>query len=131
MNYQLNLLTDRGIGAEILGLDLTQPVSADVKKRLNTDFANHHVLAIRQQKFGPEQFLSAGRIFGDIMPHHRKSGDFTSDTSIFEIRNQEIAPGKYYIAGETFHTDHSNDPVPPKATSLHPIELPEIGRAHV
>ena len=127
MDYELRPMTDRGIGAEILGLDLTQPVSGELKQRLNTDFANHHVLAIRQQKFGPEQFLNAGRIFGDIMPHHRKSGDFTSDTSIFEIRNQEIAPGKYYIAGETFHTDHSNDPVPPKATSLHPIELPSKG----
>jgi taurine dioxygenase len=127
MDYELRPLTDRGIGAEILGLDLTQPVSAELKSRLNADFAHHHVLAIRQQKFGPEQFLNAGRIFGDIMPHHRKSGDFTSDTSIFEIRNQEIAPGKYYIAGETFHTDHSNDPVPPKATSLHPIELPSRG----
>ena len=30
MNYQLNPLTERGIGAEILGLDLTQPVSAEI-----------------------------------------------------------------------------------------------------
>ena len=72
MEYELRPLTDRGIGAEILGIDLTQPVSDAVRKRLNADFANHHVLAIRNQQFGPEQFMQAGRIFGDIMPHHRR-----------------------------------------------------------
>ena len=55
MDYELRPMTDRGIGAEILGLDLTQPVSDELKKRLNTDFANHHVLAIRQQKRSEER----------------------------------------------------------------------------
>jgi len=127
MEYQLTPLTDHETGAEVRGVDLTQPVADAIRRQLNADFARYHVLAIRDQKFVPDQFLQAGRIFGDIMPHHRKSGDITSDTSIFEIFNQPIAPGKYYIAGETFHTDHSNDPVPPKATSLHPISLPSKG----
>lgn len=127
MAYTLNPLTDRGIGAEIIGLDLRQPVSDDLRKALNEEFARHHVLAIRDQSFAPEQFLKAGQIFGEIMPHHRKSGNITTDTSIYEIKNEQVAPGKYYIAGETFHTDHSNDPVPPKATSLHPTSLPSNG----
>ncbi len=127
MSYQLNPLTRHGIGAEVRGIDLTQPVSDAIRRQLNADFATHHVLAIRDQKFGAQQFMAAGRVFGDIMPHHRKSGDFTSDTSVFEIFNQPVGDGKYYIAGETFHTDHSNDPVPPKATSLHPISLPSKG----
>jgi taurine dioxygenase len=46
---------------------------------------------------------------------------------VFEIRNEQIAPGKYRIAGETFHTDHSNHPVPPKATSLYTVTLPSYG----
>ena len=85
MTYKLTLLTDHETGAEVHGVDLTQPVIDAVRKQLSADFARYHVLAIRDQKFGPEQFLQAGRVFGDIMPHHRKSGDFTSDTSIFEI----------------------------------------------
>jgi taurine dioxygenase len=127
MDYELKPLTDLGIGAEVTGLDLTQPITDRLRTSLNADFARHHVLAIRDQKFSPEQFLAAGRVFGEIMPHHRKSGDTTSDSSIFEVRNEEVAPGKYYIVGETFHTDHSNDPVPPKATSLHPVSLPSRG----
>jgi taurine dioxygenase len=127
MEYELKPLTSHGTGAEIRGLDLTQPVSPELRARLNADFARHHVLAIREQRFTPEQFMEAGRLFGELMPHHRKSGDATADTSLFRIRNEEIAPGKYYIAGETFHTDHSNDPVPPKATSLYPVSLPSRG----
>lgn len=127
MDYELKPLTDHEIGAEVLGLDLRAPVSERVRSSLNADFARYHVLAIRDQQFSPEQFLQAGRVFGDIMPHHRKSGDTTADSSIFEVKNQEVAPGKYYIVGETFHTDHSNDPVPPKATSLHPVSLPSKG----
>ncbi|HYC45651.1 MAG TPA: TauD/TfdA family dioxygenase [Burkholderiales bacterium] len=127
MTYQLTPLTDHETGAEIRGIDLTQDLDAATRKRLNDDFARYHVLVIRDQKLAPEQFLKAGRNFGEIMPHHRKSGDATKDSSIFEVRNQEVAPGKYYIVGESFHTDHSNDPVPPKATSLHPVSLPSKG----
>lgn len=127
MSYRLTPLTDHETGAEVHGIDLAHLVSEDVRKRLNADFARYHVLAIRDQALEPEQFLNAGRVFGEIMPHHRKSGDTTADSSIFEVKNEEIAPGKYYIVGESFHTDHSNDPVPPKATSLHPVSLPTKG----
>lgn len=127
MTYTLNPLTDRGIGAEVRGLDLREPASDALRKQLNEDFARHHVLAIRDQTLSPEQFLRAGQIFGEIMLQHRKSGTATVDTSIYEIKNEQIAPGKYYISGESFHTDHSNDPVPPKATSLHPVTLPSSG----
>ena len=36
-------------------------------------------------------------------------------------------PGKRVIPGETFHTDHSNHPAPPKATILYPVSLPSQG----
>jgi hypothetical protein len=35
--------------------------------------------------------------------------------------------GKRIIPGETFHTDHSNHPRPPKATMLFAVELPSSG----
>jgi taurine dioxygenase len=127
MSYRLTSLTDHETGAEVHGIDLSRPVDQALRGALNADFARYHVLVIRDQKLAPEQFLNAGRVFGEIMPHHRKSGDTTADSSIFEVKNQEVAPGKYYIVGETFHTDHSNDPVPPKATSLHPVSLPSKG----
>jgi len=127
MHYQINPMTDHGIGAEVLGVDLTQLVSEELRRELNADFGRFHVLAIRNQKFSAEQFVQAGTIFGEIMPHHRKSGNISEHLEVYEIRNTEIAPGKYLIQGETFHTDHSNAPVPPKATSLYPVTLPSKG----
>jgi alpha-ketoglutarate-dependent taurine dioxygenase len=43
------------------------------------------------------------------------------------ISNDEIMDGKHIIPGETFHTDHSNHPCPPKATTLFAVELPTSG----
>jgi hypothetical protein len=43
------------------------------------------------------------------------------------ISNDEIMDGKHIIPGETFHTDHSNHPRPPKATTLFAVELPTSG----
>jgi hypothetical protein len=33
MHYQINPMTDHGIGAEVLGVDLTQPVSGAVCRK--------------------------------------------------------------------------------------------------
>jgi taurine dioxygenase len=73
------------------------------------------------------EFARAAELFGEIMPHHRMSGNTVDNPRVYEVRNTEIAPGKYLIQGETFHTDHSNDPIPPKATTLHPVSLPSRG----
>ena len=132
MNYTVIPLTDHGIGAEILGLDATKPISEQTRKRLNADLAEHHVIAVRDQKFTPDQFMQAAGIFGEIKPHHKdtrfKPGDAAARPRVSEIRNTEIAPGKYVVVqGSSYHTDHSNDPVPPKATMLYPVALPRNG----
>ena len=41
------------------------------------------------------------------------------------IRTSE--DGRVYIPGEGYHTDHSNDAEPPKATALHAVKLPKAG----
>ncbi len=46
---------------------------------------------------------------------------------MYYVANDEIVNGKRIIAGETFHTDHSNHPRPPKATMLFAVELPSRG----
>jgi alpha-ketoglutarate-dependent taurine dioxygenase len=46
---------------------------------------------------------------------------------IHYVSNEHTVPGKRYISGETFHTDHSNHPTPPKATMLFPVSLPSHG----
>jgi len=128
MTYNIRSLTSHGTGAEITGLDLTKSVSEPLKKQLEDDFAKFHVLVIRNQTFSStDQFLRSAEAFGEHMPHHRKSGNSVENSAVFDVKNVEVSPGKYYIVGESFHTDHSNDPVPPKATTLYPVSLPKHG----
>jgi taurine dioxygenase len=127
MSYQLKPLTTHQTGAEIRDIDLREPLSKETRDQLNAELARYGVLVFRDQKLAPQQFLAAGEIFGPCMPHHRKSDDAAEDSSIFEVKNEQRPDGTYYVVGESFHTDHSNDPVPPKATLLHPVSLPDRG----
>jgi taurine dioxygenase len=127
MSYTITPMTSHQTGAEIHGLDLTRPVDAELKARLNRDFAKYHVLAFREQKLSAAQFAAAGELFGPLHSQHHKDIRALGHPEVSEIRNTEIAPGKYMIAGESFHTDHSNHPCPPRATSLHTVMLPSRG----
>ena len=47
---------------------------------------------------------------------------------IHYISNQDkLEDGRVYIPGEGYHTDHSNDAEPPKATALHAVKLRTSG----
>jgi taurine dioxygenase len=127
MNYQLAALARHETGAEIRGLDLKAPVSAELRTALNADFAKYHVLVFRDQKLAAADFARAGEIFGPLMSHHHKDVRADGHPEVYVVRNEQIGPAQYRIQGETFHTDHSNHPIPPKATALHPVSLPRYG----
>jgi taurine dioxygenase len=114
-------------GAEVTGFDFTEPLSDDSRAALNDAFAEHHVLVMRGQHFEPEQFKAAVQLFGELQPHDKKERHVPGHPDIECISNQEIVNGRRIIPGETFHTDHSNHPRPPKATTLFAIELPSSG----
>ncbi len=126
-DYTITPLSTHETGAEIRGLDLRLPITDAMKARLNADFARFHVLVFRDQKLLPPQFAAAGEIFGPLLSQHHKDIRALGHPEVYEIRNTEIAPGKYQIAGESFHTDHSNHPCPPRATALHTVSLPSRG----
>jgi taurine dioxygenase len=127
MDYTLNPLTDHETGAEIIGLDLKAPMSDALRRALNAEFAKYHVLVFRDQKLTSAEFAHAGEIFGSLMSHHHKDVRADGHPEVYEVRNTKVAPGEYRIQGATFHTDHSNHPIPPKATSLFPVSLPSYG----
>ena len=71
MAYTITPLTDH-TGAEVVGLDLTQPIDAETRAALNRAFAEHHVLVMRDQKFAPDEFKRAVQVFGELQPHDKK-----------------------------------------------------------
>jgi taurine dioxygenase len=114
-------------GAEVTGLDFTKPIEAETRAELNRAFTDHHVLVMRDQHFEPQEFVAAVQVFGELFPHDKKERHVPGHPAVEYITNQEIVDGKRIIPGETFHTDHSNHPRPPKATTLFAIELPSTG----
>jgi taurine dioxygenase len=114
-------------GAEIRGLDLRQPIDADTRAALNRAFADHHVLVVRDQQYEPGDFRQAVQLWGELQPHDKKEMHVPGFPEMYYVSNQEFLGTKRLIPGETFHTDHSNHPAPPKATILYPVDLPTSG----
>src|SRR5882757_10719650 len=125
-SFSITPLTDR-TAAEVVGIDFAQPVDADTRSTLTRAFADHHVMVMRDQHFTPDQFVAAARIFGELLPHDKKERHVAGHPEVEYISNEEVVNGKRIIPGETFHTDHSNHPRPPKATTLFAVELPSSG----
>ncbi|MGE0417486.1 MAG: TauD/TfdA dioxygenase family protein [Acetobacteraceae bacterium] len=114
-------------GAEVIGLDFTQPIDAGTRQTLNDAFLEHHVLVMREQNFTPPEFKRAVQVFGELQPHDKKETFVPGHPDVYYVSNDQIVNGKRIIPGETFHTDHSNHPVPPKATTLFAVSLPPSG----
>jgi taurine dioxygenase len=126
VSFTVTPLTDH-TGAEVIGLDFTKPIDTETRATLNRACAEHHVLVMRDQHFTPEQFKAAAQIFGELQQHDKKERHVPGHPDVDYVSNDEIVNGKRIIPGETFHTDHSNHPRPPKATMLFAVELPSGG----
>ena len=125
-SFAITPLTDH-TGAEVAGLDFTQPVDDENRATLRRAFVDRHVLVMRGQHFDPQQFKIAVQLFGELHPHDKKERHVPGHPGVDYVSNDEIENGRRIIPGETFHTDHSNHPRPPKATTLFAVELPSSG----
>ena len=114
-------------GAEVRGVRLDRDIDGDTRAALNRAFARHHVLVIRDQELTPEGFKQAAQVFGELLPHDKKQHHVPGHPDVYYVSNDEIVNGRRIIPGETFHTDHSNHPAPPKATTLFAVSLPSRG----
>jgi taurine dioxygenase len=114
-------------GAEVRGINLADEIDPAARAELNRAFANHHVLVIRDQELSPEGFKKAAQVFGELLQHDKKETHVPGHPDVYYVSNDQIVNGKRIIPGESFHTDHSNHPAPPKATTLFAVSLPSSG----
>lgn len=115
--------------AEISGVDLSAPVSNEVKHSLNDLLAKYAVLVFRDQALTPPEFMAAAEIFGPLMDQQLKKY-VLPDYPMVGCNSTDDLPrknGKLQVRGENYHTDHSNDRCPPKATTLHALQIPPSG----
>ncbi|MGN6388634.1 MAG: TauD/TfdA dioxygenase family protein [Burkholderiaceae bacterium] len=117
------------LGAEISGVDLTGPVDDGTRRELNQAFSRYAVLVFRDQPLTPPQFMEAAGIFGELMEQQIKKFVLPDHPMVGYNSTKDLPRknGKLQVRGENYHTDHSNDLAPPKATSLVAVEIPSYG----
>ena len=117
------------IGVEVNGLDLSKPLTEGERQEVNRLLAEHAVLVFPGQKLDPPQFMAAIENFGPLMSQQHEK--FTlPDYPMVGFNSTKDLPrknGKLQVRGENYHTDHSNYIAPPKATSLHALQIPSFG----
>ncbi len=117
------------LGAEITGIDLSSPLTDKLKLELNQLFAEYAVLVFPEQSLSPPLFMKAAEIFGSLMEQQIKKFTLPQYPMVGynSTKDLPIVNGKLQVRGENYHTDHSNDLEPPKATSLVAVEIPSFG----
>ncbi len=117
------------LGAEVMGLDLREPLSAEGVTRLRQALLEHQVLLFRDQHPSEEDQVRFTRYFGEPVPHVREQPD-RPIPEIFIISNVTEngmpigALGNEEIA---FHSDLSYLPIPGATSILYAIEVPPRG----
>jgi taurine dioxygenase len=128
MNMHVRPLTEL-IGAEIVGIDLGQPLDQTTKSRLYRYFADRAVLVFRGQEFDPPRFAAAAQLFGKIIPEQFDNYRLPEYPLVSSLSNRDLeqAGERRAVRGADFHTDHSNYAAPPKATVLYGVVIPPNG----
>lgn len=121
-SFTVSTLTPH-LGAEIHGLDLSQPLDADQQADLHRAFADWRVLVFRDQHLDREAHKAFGRYFGDLHVHPMNYSR-QSDPEILIVKTTKDSP---YTAGDGWHTDVTCDAVPPLASALYITETPVVG----
>lgn len=117
------------LGAEIAGVNLSQPLSNTQLAEVRQAFIEHSVLIFRDQELTREDHKRFGRYFGKLHthPYHTKDpepGAPPRDPDILEVRGDQ---NSRYVAGEGWHSDVTCDVEPPFGSMLYITEIPEIG----
>jgi taurine dioxygenase len=122
-------LFDAPLGAEILGLDLSRPVSPRQFQRIHKAHLDHHLLVFRDQRITPQQQVDFSRRFGPLQIHVLRNFQLPSHPEVLIISNiiEDGRPIGLGDAGHFWHSDLSYKEKPSLGSLLHAQELPAEG----
>jgi taurine dioxygenase len=117
------------LGAEVIGLDLSEPLSDAAFARIHRAHLDHHVLVLRDQRITPQQQIAFSRRFGPLQIHVLHQFLLKHHPEILVVSNivengQPIGLGD---AGHYWHSDLSYKEHPSLGSMLHAQELPAEG----
>jgi len=120
------------LGAEVIGVDLTNPLSGKDANAVKEAFFDHHLLCFRSEPLDAVDFARMARYFGEpqIQLLRNLRHDEVEEVSVLEstYNSTDDKPDdltRVRLSG--WHTDDSYLEVPAKATMLQSIAIPMEG----
>ena len=124
--------TGAALGADIVGIDLSQPLSSTVYAQIRKAWNEHNVLRFRGQQLDDPKFLAFARLFGELDKAPVHAGKMVvnpypeiSVMSNIKVNGTSIGNLGHYEA--VWHTDMSYNDRPPIGSLLYAIEVPPAG----
>ena len=124
------------IGAEVRGVDLSRPLDAATRSRIQDLWMQHLVLVFPGQSISDEQHIAFGRNFGELEIHVSVAHRSSRNAEIYRVSNVDEAGNiippretawQYINLSWLWHTDSSFREVPSKGSILHGLEVTNAG----
>jgi taurine dioxygenase len=111
------------IGAEVIGVDASRPLAAEVIGEIRRAFLEPLVIFLPGQKLSPQQLLAFASRFGEPMEYPQLRGlpECPLVTPVVKLEHER------HNFGGVWHTDTSYLEQPPMASMLYALELPPYG----
>lgn len=125
---ELKPLTDT-IGTEVIGIDVTKPISQSDFDRMYRAWIGTTVLLFRGQRMTPAQQIEFTRKFGEIASYTRRKFSEQQQPEILVLSNI-IKDGKQIgspVSGRVWHTDGHYLRIPPAGSMLYALQIPDQG----
>jgi taurine dioxygenase len=111
------------LGAEIQGIDLTQPINLATFRVIEDAFVEHEILVFRNQPITSQQQIEFAKNFGELSVHPFSPNSEETPELIVLDNDGENLP----LSTDVWHSDETFRATPPKATMLHCLIMPEVG----
>jgi len=124
--------TGAALAADVVGVDLAQPIGAEIYAQIRKAWNDHLVLRFRGQQLDDPKFLAFARLFGELdkAPVHAGKDvvnpypEITVMSNI-KVNGKSIGNLGHYEA--VWHTDMSYNELCPIGSLLYAIEVPPVG----
>ena len=127
--------------AEVTGVNITEPLTAEIQSELQSLIDRHGILVFRDQEFTDEQQVVFSRYFGEIeiannknnitKQEDRRLSNMFSDISNLnkndEVHEQESRQRIFNLGNRIWHSDSSFRPNPARYSLLSAREIPVKG----
>jgi alpha-ketoglutarate-dependent taurine dioxygenase len=115
------------LAAEVIGLDLRQPLDVATRDAVYAAFVRHHVLCFRHQALNKDEQIAFTQQFGTLERHiaSNRGADNPLVHTVSNLNARGLPSGK--VGSQAWHSDKSFRPEPSLATVLHAVTLPPEG----